>query len=125
MKFTTGEVLHLLINEIIKLKWLDNIGLELGRQEGLLYPLEEQLADSALEFRSNGLGLQADPHVGNFLCTIRLKSSSQQSTEGSLSSTVLTLSLSLAKVYQAFLGSVVYYHQHDDFGVGKVTRVDT
>jgi hypothetical protein len=41
LEFTTGQVLHFLVDEVIELKGLDDVGLELGRQEGGLDLLEE------------------------------------------------------------------------------------
>ena len=50
LQFTTGEVLHFLVDEVVDFEGLVDIGLELGREEGGLDLLEEELADGALEF---------------------------------------------------------------------------
>ena len=91
LQFTTGQILYFLVNEVIELERLDNVGLELGRQECLLDPLEKELADSAFEFRSDGLRLHTDPHLGDSLGAIWLERTRQESTEGGLSGTVLAL----------------------------------
>ncbi|KAI6772291.1 hypothetical protein HG530_003249 [Fusarium avenaceum] len=105
LQFTTGQVLDFLVDEVLELERLDNIGLELRRQEGLLDLLEEQLANSALELGSDGLGLHADSHLRNVALAIGLEGSGQESTECGLSGTVLS-------------------HHDDNLGIGKVTGID-
>ena len=84
LKFTTGQVLHFLVDEVIKLERLDDIGLELRRQEGGLDLLEEQLPDGTLELGRDGLRLHANLHLGNLLVSIGLESTSQETTESGL-----------------------------------------
>ena len=91
LQFTTGQVLDFLVNEIVQLERLDNVGLELRRQEGLLDPLEEKLADRAFELGCDGLRLHTDPHLGDPLGAVWLKRTRQKPTEGSFSGTVLAL----------------------------------
>lgn len=105
LKFTTGQVLDFLINEVIKLEGLDDVGLELRRQESLLDLLEEELSYSALELGGDSLWLHADTHVGDGTLAIRLECTSQKTAESSLASTVLT-------------------HHDNDFGVGELARVN-
>jgi hypothetical protein len=105
LQFTTGQILDLLINEVIKLEGLNNVGLELGGQERLLDLLEEQLANSAIELGGNGLGLHADSHLGDALLAVGLEGAGQETTEGCLSSTVLT-------------------HHDNDLGISEVTSFD-
>jgi hypothetical protein len=84
LKFTTGQVLHFLVDEIIKLEGLDDIGLELRRQESSLDLLEEQLTDAALELGRDGLGLHADLHLRDPLGSVRLESTGQKTAESGL-----------------------------------------
>lgn len=105
LKFTTGQVLDLLVDKVLQLERLDDVGLELGREESLLDLLEEELADGALELGGNGLGLHADPHLGHSLLAIGLEGTGEQAAEGGLSGTVLT-------------------HHDNDLGVGEVARVN-
>lgn len=65
LQFTTGQVLDFLVDKVIELEGLDDIGLELRVQEGLLDLLEEELADGAVKLWSDGLGLHADAHIGD------------------------------------------------------------
>lgn len=74
LKFTTRQVLHFLVDEVVELKRLDDIGLELRRQESGLDLLEEQLPNSALELRRDGLGLHANLHLRNLLGSVGLES---------------------------------------------------
>ncbi len=81
LKFTTGEILDFLIDEVVKLQRLHDISLELWRQEGRLNLLEEQLANGALELGSDGLRLHADLHLRDLPGTIRLDRSRKQTAE--------------------------------------------
>jgi hypothetical protein len=74
LKFTTGQVLDFLVNEVIELQRLNDIGLELRRKEGGLDLLEEQLPDGAVELGRDGLRLHADLHLWNLLVAIGLES---------------------------------------------------
>lgn len=105
LKFTTGQMLDFLVNKIIELEGLDDIRLELRRQESSLDLLEEQLANGTLELGSDGLGLHGDLHLRNPLSAIGLENTSQETAEGGLSGTVLT-------------------HHDDDFGIRERTSVD-
>lgn len=105
LQFTTGQILDLLVDEVIELQGLDDISLELRRQERLLDLLEEQLADSALKLGSDGLRLHADLHLGYICLGVRLKGTSEQATESGLASSVLS-------------------HHDDDFGVGKLAAIN-
>lgn len=105
LQFTTGQVLDFLVDKVFELEGLDNIGLELRRQESLLDLLEEELTNSTLELGGDGLGLHADSHIGYVGLAVGLESASQESTKGSLSSTILT-------------------HHDDNLRVGEVTGVD-
>jgi len=84
LKFTTGQVLHLLVDKVVELEGLDNIGLELGRQESSLDLLEEELADGTLELGGDGLRLHADLHLGNLLSSVGLESTSEEAAESGL-----------------------------------------
>lgn len=105
LQFTTGQMLDFLVDEIIKLEGLNDVSLELGRQEGGLDFLEEELANGALELGGDGLGLHADSHLGNLFGSVGLERSSQEATESGLSGTVLT-------------------HHDDDLGIGEGTGVN-
>lgn len=105
LQFTTGQVLDLLVDKVVELERLDDIGLELRRQEGGLDLLEEQLADSAVKLGGNGLGLHADLHLRNAGLGVGLERTSKQSTEGGLAGTVLS-------------------HHDNDFRVSEVTSIN-
>lgn len=105
LQFTTGQVLNFLVNKVIELQGLDDIGLELRGQEGGSDLLEEELADGALELRSNSLRLHADPHLRDGGLAIGLQRTSQKSAEGRLSSTVLT-------------------HHDNDFGISELAGIN-
>lgn len=105
LQFTTGQVLDFLVNEVIELQGLDDIGLELGRQEGLLDLLEEELADGTVELGGDGLGLHADLHLRDAALAVGLESTGQETTEGGLASSVLT-------------------HHDNNLGVSEVTAVN-
>lgn len=90
LQFTTGQVLDFLVDEVVELQGLDNIGLELRGQERLLDLLEEELADSALELGGDSLRLHADLHVGNIGLAVGLEGTSEETTESRLSSSVLS-----------------------------------
>lgn len=105
LQFTTGQVLNFLVDEIVKLERLVDIGLELGRQESGLDTLEEELTNSTLELGSDLLGLHADVHLGDLGGAVWLDGTSQHLTESGLSGTVLT-------------------HHDENLGVGEVTGLD-
>ena len=105
LQFTTGQVLDFLVNEILELEGLDDISLELGRQECRTDLLEEQLADSSVELGGNSLGLHADLHFWDLLGAVGLQGTGQKFTESSLSRSVLS-------------------HHDDDFGIGEITSFD-
>lgn len=90
LQFSSGQVLDFLVNEVVKLQWLDDIGLELRRQELSLNLLEKQLADAALKLWCNRLRLHADLHVWNPSGAIRLDGTSQHLTESCLSCSILS-----------------------------------
>lgn len=106
LQFTTRQVLDFLVNKVIELQGLDDISLELRRQEGLLNLLEEQLANSALKLGSNGLRLHADSHVWDRALAVWLDGTSEKTAEGGLASSVLS-------------------HHDDDFRVGEFSSIDT
>lgn len=105
LQFTTRQVLDFLVNEVVELERLDNVGLELGRQESSLDLLEEELADSTIVLGSDGLGLHADSHLRNAGLGVGLEGTSKQTTEGGFASTVLS-------------------HHDNNLRVGEVTRVN-
>lgn len=105
LQFTARQILDFLVNKVIEFERLDDVGLELGRQEHGPNLLEKELANSAVELGGDGLGFHADGHLGNSLLAIRLKRTCQETTEGGLASTVLA-------------------HHDDDFGISKATSVD-
>lgn len=88
MQFTTRQVLHFLIDEIIKLERLDDVSLELRRQEGGLDLLEEQLPNSALELGRDSLWLHANLHLRNLLGSVWFESTGQKAAESSLCKSV-------------------------------------
>lgn len=101
LQFSTGEILHFLVDEVVHLEGLVNIRLELWAQESSLDLFEEQLSDRALKSWCDFLGLHANVHCRNFLGAIRLLCTSKHFAESSLASTVLA-------------------HHDDYFGVGKL-----
>ena len=105
LQFTTGQVLHFLVDEVVHLEGLVDIGLELRAEESGLDLLEEELANGTLEPGSDGLGLHADAHLGNLGVAIGLQSAGKHLTESGLSGTVLT-------------------HHDDDLRVSKGTGLD-
>ena len=84
LKFTTRQVLHFLVDEVVELKGLDDIGLELRRQESGLDLLEEQLPNSAFELGRDGLWLHANLHLGDLLVSVGLESTGQKAAESGL-----------------------------------------
>lgn len=105
LKFTTGQVLDVLVNEAVELQGLDNLGLELRQEEGGADLLEEELTDGTLKLGVDGLRLHGDGHLGHLGAAVGLEGTCKHLTEGGLSGTVLT--------------------EHDnDFRVGKVTSVN-
>lgn len=106
LQFTTRQVLDFLVNEVIELKRLDDVSLELRRQESLLDLLEEQLANSALELGSNGLGLHADSHVWDRALAVWLDGTSEETAESGLAGSVLS-------------------HHDDNLRVGEFSGIDT
>ena len=105
LQFTTRQVLDFLVDEIVHLQGLVDIGLELRRQESRLDTLEEELADGTSELGSDFLGLHADVHLGNADKAIGLQCTSKHLTESGLSGTVLT-------------------HHDDNLGVSKLSGLD-
>lgn len=106
LQFTTGQVLNFLINEVIELKGLDDVSLELRRQESLLNLLEEQLANSTLELGGNGLGLHADSHVWDRALAVWLNSTSEETAESGLAGSILS-------------------HHDNNFRVGELSSINT
>lgn len=105
LKFTTRQVLDVLVNKAVQLEGLDDLGLELRKQEGGSDLLEEELANGTLKLGVDGLRLHGDGHLGHLGSTIGLERTSQHLTESGLSGTVLS--------------------KHDnDLRVGKVTSVN-
>lgn len=105
LQFTTGQVLDLLVDEVVELEGLDDVGLELRRQESLLNLLEEELADGAVKLGGDGLGLHANSHLGDTGLAVGLQGTSEETAESGLSSTVLS-------------------HHDNDFGIREFTGVD-
>ena len=105
LKFTTGQVLDLLIDKVVQLQRLDDIRLELGREEGLLDLLEEELSDRTIELGGDGLRLHADLHLRDAGLAVGLDSTGEQATERGLASTILS-------------------HHDNDLGVGELTTLD-
>ena len=105
LQFTTGQVLDFLVDEVVHLQGLVDIGLELRVDEGGLDALEEQLANSTLELGCNLLGLHGDVHGRDLLVVVGLEGTCKHLTESCLTSTVLT-------------------HHDNDFGASEGTSVD-
>lgn len=105
LQFTTGQVLDFLVDKVLELEGLDDVGLELRVQESLLNLLEEKLANGAVELGCDCLGLHADAHIGDGSLAVGLEGTSQKTTESGLASTVLS-------------------HHDDDLGVGELTSVN-
>jgi len=90
LQLTTRQILDFLVDEIVHLERLVDISLELRVDEGGLDALEEELADSALEFGRDLLGLHGDVHGRNLLVAIGLEGTCKHLTECRLTSTVLS-----------------------------------
>lgn len=105
LQLTTRQVLDLLVDEVVHLQWLVDIGLELRAQEGGLDLLEEQLAHGTLELWHDLLGLHADVHLRHLLVVIRLNRTCKHLTESGLSGTVLS-------------------HHDNDLGVSELAGLD-
>ena len=90
LQFSSGESFDFLVDELVKLQWLNDIGLELRKEESGLDLLEEELSDRALELRGDLLRFHADFHSWHLLSSIWVDSSCKQFTERRLSSSVLT-----------------------------------
>lgn len=100
LQFTTRQVLNFLVDEIIDLEGLVDIGLELRRKESSLDTLEEELTHGTLELGCNLLRLHADVHAGHGDVAVRLLCTSEHSTESSLAGSIFT-------------------HHDNDFGVSE------
>lgn len=105
LQFTTGQVLHFLVDEVVHLQGLVDIGLELRVDEGGLDALEEELANGTLELGCDLLGLHGDVHGRDLLVVVGLEGTCKHLTESCLTSTVLT-------------------HHDNDFGASEGTSVD-
>ena len=105
LQLTTGQVLDLLVDEVVEVQGLDHVRLELGRQEHGPDLLEEELAHGALELGRDGLRLHADGHLRHAGLAVRLQGAREHATEGGLSGTVLA-------------------HHDDDLRVSEATGVD-
>lgn len=105
LQFSSGQVLDLLVNEIIELQWLDDISLELWRQELGLDLLEEELADGSIELWSDRLWLHGDLHLWHLAGSIWLDSTGQHLTESGLSGSVLS-------------------HHDDNLGISEVSLLN-
>lgn len=105
LQFTTGQVLHLLVDEVVHLEGLVDVGLELRVDEGGLDALEEELAHGTLELRGDLLGLHGDVHGRDLLVVVGLEGTCKHLTESCLTSTVLT-------------------HHDQNLGTGEGTGVD-
>lgn len=105
LQFTTGKVLDFLVDEVINIERLIDVGLELRRQESCFYALEEQLSNSTLEFRCDFLWFHADVHRRDGCAAIWFLRSSKH----------------FAKC--CFPGPVLSHH-YNDFRIGEFPRLD-
>ncbi len=105
LQFSSRQVLDLLVDEVVQLQWLDNISLELWRQELLLDLLEKELANTSLELWSDGLWLHGNLHLWNPSSSIWLNGTSKHLTESGLSSSVLS-------------------HHNNDLGISEITLLN-
>jgi hypothetical protein len=90
LQLTTRQVLDFLVDEVVHLERLVDVGLELGVDEGGLDALEEELADGALELGRDLLRLHRDVHGRDLLVAVGLEGTCKHLTECRLTSTVLT-----------------------------------
>lgn len=105
LEFSAGEVLDFLVDEVVHLEGLVDVGLKLGGKEGGLDLLEEELADGAGELGGDLLGLHGDVHGGDLLAVVGLEGAGEHFAEGGLSGTILT-------------------HHDDDLGVSELAGFD-
>ena len=90
LQLTTGQVLDFLVDKVVHLERLVDIGLELGVDEGGLDALEEELADSTLELGCDLLGLHGNVHGRDLLVAVGLEGTCKHLTESRLTGTVLS-----------------------------------
>lgn len=105
LQFTAREILHFLVDEVVELKGLVDIRLELRAQESGLDFLEEKLSDGACELGRDLLGLHRNVHRGHGGSAVWFLCAGKHSAEGSLPSPVLA-------------------HHDDDFGICKFAWLD-
>ena len=90
LKLTTGQVLHLVIEQRVNVERDDHLGAEERRLPRISQLQMEQICDSALELGSDGLRLVGNVKTGQFLrFVIRLVYARQNLDHRSLASTVL------------------------------------
>lgn len=106
LQFTTRQVLDFLIDKVFQLERLDNIGLELRREECLLNLLEEELADSTFKLRGNSLWFVGDIHAWHRALAVWFDGASKETAESGLASTILP-------------------HHDDDLRVCEVTGINS
>lgn len=105
LQLTTREGLHFLIDELVQLQRLDDVGLELREEESSLDLLEKKLTNGTFELWGDLLRLHADLHTGDFLITVWVQSTSEQLAESRLARTVLA-------------------HHDNDFRVSEITSLN-
>mmetsp|Transcript_47841 Transcript_47841/g.120443 ORF Transcript_47841/g.120443 Transcript_47841/m.120443 type:complete len:200 (+) Transcript_47841:495-1094(+) len=89
LKLTTGQMNHLLVEQIIKHHRLEDIGLELRMGPGAADLLVEQHAYRTLELGVDGLRLVAHVELGDLHHAIGWHQTGQHADEGGLAGTVL------------------------------------
>lgn len=105
LEFAAGEILDFLVDEIVELEGLVDVGLKLRVQERALDSFEEELADCACEFRGDLLRFHGYVEGWNTLSAVGLFNAGEHFAEGGFSGAVLA-------------------HHDDDFGVGERSGVD-
>lgn len=105
LQLSPRQVLHFLIDEVVKFEGLVDVRLELRGEEGGLDLLEEQLSHRALEFGRDLLRLHADVHLRHLLAIVGLLGAGEHFTECRLACAVLA-------------------HQDNDLRVGELPFLD-
>jgi hypothetical protein len=90
LQFSSGQVLDLLVDEVVDTKGLVDVGLELGVQERGADLLEKKFSDGSGELGVDLLRLHRDAHLGYLLAVIGLLGSRKHSAECRLSGAVLS-----------------------------------
>lgn len=105
LEFTTGEVLHFLIDEVVEFEGLVDISLELRAEKGGFDFLEKQLPHGACELGGDFLRFHRDVHLRHAGSAVWFLSPSQHTTESRLARAVLT-------------------HHNDNLGIRELARLD-